>query len=152
MRQGLGVLAGFTLGGMSRRNDEERAPYQKAADAMRHDIAEGRLKAGDKLPALSEIEKRFGIANMTARSAVRVLREEGLVYAVQGVGTFVRAMPEPEPAAEQAEAVGGSVEVPAADFAKIMELVTGFEAQVKQLQEQQEQFRQQLARYEQNAR
>ncbi|MFJ9842038.1 GntR family transcriptional regulator [Kitasatospora sp. NPDC101155] len=137
---------------MSRRNDEERAPYQKAADAMRQDIAEGRLKAGDKLPALSEIEKRFGIANMTARSAVRVLREEGLVYAVQGVGTFVRARPQPEPATEQAEAGGETVEVSAADLAKITDLVTGLAAQVQQLQEQQEQFRQRLAQFEQNAR
>ncbi|MFD8478714.1 GntR family transcriptional regulator [Kitasatospora sp. NPDC059673] len=137
---------------MSRSNDEERAPYQKAADAMRQDIAEGRLKAGDKLYALSEIEKRFGIANMTARSAVRVLREEGLVYAVQGVGTFVRATPQPELAAKQVETAGGTVEVSAADFAKIVDLVTGLEAQLQQLREEQQQFRQQLARFEKNAR
>ncbi|MFJ2575216.1 GntR family transcriptional regulator [Kitasatospora aureofaciens] len=137
---------------MNRKNDEERAPYRKAADAMRQDIADGRLKAGDKLPALSEIEKRFGIANMTARSAVRVLREEGLVYAVQGVGTFVRAKAQPEPADEKAEAGGETIEVSAADLAKITDLVTGLAAQLQQLQEQQEQFRQQLAQFERNAR
>ncbi|MEV6212725.1 GntR family transcriptional regulator [Kitasatospora sp. NPDC051914] len=137
---------------MNRRNDEERAPYQKAADALRQDIAEGRLKAGDKLPALSEIEKRFSIANMTARSAVRVLREENLVYAVQGVGTFVRATPQPEPAAETAEAGGETVEVSAADLAKISELVTGLTAQVQQLKEQQEQIRARLEEVERSSR
>ncbi|MEV7178268.1 GntR family transcriptional regulator [Kitasatospora sp. NPDC093679] len=137
---------------MNRRSDEERAPYQKAADALRQDIAEGRLKAGDKLPALSEIEKRFNIANMTARSAVRVLREENLVYAVQGVGTFVRAKPRPEAAAEQAEVGGETIEVSAADLAKITDLVTGLATQVQQLQEQQEQFRRQLAQFEQTSR
>lgn len=134
MGQGLGVLAGATLGGMSRRNDEEQAPYRKAADAMRQDIAEGRLKAGDKLPALSEIEKRFGIANMTARSAVRVLREEGLVYAVQGVGTFVRRAPEAEATgAADSQVSGDEAAGPTAEYLALSERITTLEDQVSSL-------------------
>jgi DNA-binding GntR family transcriptional regulator len=137
---------------MKRRDDEERAPYQKAADALRQDIAEGRLKAGDKLPALSEIEKRFGIANMTARSAVRVLREEDLVYAVQGVGTFVRATAQLEPAAEEAEEGGETVEVSAADLARISNLVTGMSAQLEQFRQELAEMRARVEQAEQSAR
>jgi GntR family transcriptional regulator len=40
------------------------------------------------------LEKRFEIAPMTLRNAMRVLREEGLIYTVQGRGTFVQSTPE----------------------------------------------------------
>ncbi|MEK8144127.1 GntR family transcriptional regulator [Streptomyces sp. M10(2022)] len=44
----------------------------------------GRLKPGEQLPSHRELQERFDIANMTARSALRVLRDEGLIYTVQG--------------------------------------------------------------------
>ncbi|ASQ95633.1 GntR family transcriptional regulator [Streptomyces sp. 11-1-2] len=68
---------------------DARPPYQQAAEAIRAEIQAGKLKPGEQLPSHRELQERFGIANMTARSALRVLREEGLIYTVQGRGSYV---------------------------------------------------------------
>ncbi|MFI7352710.1 GntR family transcriptional regulator [Streptomyces avidinii] len=73
---------------------DRRPPYQHAADELRREIKAGRFKPGEQLPSYRELQERFGIASMTARSAVNVLREEGLVHTVQGRGTFVTDSPE----------------------------------------------------------
>lgn len=69
--------------------DAGSPPYQQAAGILRTEITAGRFKPGQRLPAYRELQERFGIANMTARSAIAVLRSEGLVRTVQGRGTFV---------------------------------------------------------------
>ena len=68
---------------------DSRPPYQQAADEIRKEIKSGRLKPGEQLPSHRELQERFGVANMTARSALRVLRDEGLIYTVQGRGSYV---------------------------------------------------------------
>ncbi|MFJ3922355.1 MULTISPECIES: GntR family transcriptional regulator [unclassified Streptomyces] len=73
---------------------DRRPPYQHAADELRREIKAGRFKPGEQLPSYRELQDRFGIASMTARSAVNVLRDEGLVYTVQGRGSFVADAPE----------------------------------------------------------
>ncbi|MEV7885162.1 winged helix-turn-helix domain-containing protein [Streptomyces sp. NPDC002817] len=75
----------------------EAPPYQQAAAILRAEITVGRFKPGQRLPAYRELQERFGIANMTARSAIGVLRSEGLVHTVQGLGTFVRDAASPAP-------------------------------------------------------
>ncbi|MDO0913595.1 GntR family transcriptional regulator [Streptomyces sp. DT2A-34] len=68
---------------------DRRPPYQHAADELRREIKAGRYKPGEQLPSYRELQERFGVANMTARSALGVLREEGLIYTIQGRGSFV---------------------------------------------------------------
>ncbi|MYR90152.1 GntR family transcriptional regulator [Streptomyces sp. SID685] len=68
---------------------DRRPPYQHAADELRREIKAGRYKPGDQLPSYRELQERFGVANMTARAALNVLREEGLIYTIQGRGSFV---------------------------------------------------------------
>jgi DNA-binding GntR family transcriptional regulator len=112
---------------------DERAPYLRAADELRADIAQGRYKVGDQLPGAPDLEKRFRIAPMTLRNAMRVLREEGLIYSVQGRGTFVRQLPTGAKAGKPGDEVDGeSVEVPTADLARLMTLL---EAQAEQIQQ-----------------
>ncbi len=72
---------------------DPRPPYQQAADAIRRDIHAGKLKPGEQLPSHRELQEMFNIANMTARSALRVLRDEGLIYTVQGRGSYVTDKP-----------------------------------------------------------
>ncbi|MGW5692340.1 GntR family transcriptional regulator [Streptomyces asiaticus] len=74
---------------MTPSTHDARPPYQQAAEAIRSEIKAGKLKPGEQLPSHRELQERFGIANMTARSALRVLREEGLIYTVQGRGSYV---------------------------------------------------------------
>ncbi|MEW2385001.1 GntR family transcriptional regulator [Micromonospora sp. NPDC047707] len=74
-----------------------KAPkYQRIADELRRDIKNGIYKPGERLPAEAALLERFrvafpGLSLETMRSAIRVLRAEGIVEARHGVGTFVSA-------------------------------------------------------------
>lgn len=66
-----------------------RAPYMTVLDALAAEIKSGKLKPGEKIPSDAELVERFGVARMTARRAVAVLRERGLVRTEWGRGTYV---------------------------------------------------------------
>src|SRR5579859_739877 len=78
---------------VSRNLSDPRPAYQLVADELRQAIAENRLPPGAKLPSERELAQQHGIAQMTARQAIALLRSEGLVDAFQGRGVFVRARP-----------------------------------------------------------
>ncbi len=42
------------------------------------------------LPSLTDLTEQTGLAPNTIRRAIKILRDEGLVYTVRGRGTFVR--------------------------------------------------------------
>jgi len=66
-----------------------RAPYLQLADQMREMIASGRLEPGARLPSAEWITQDAGVARLTARKALRKLRDEGWAYASSGMGTYV---------------------------------------------------------------
>lgn len=70
---------------------DSRAPFRQIADLLREAISAGRLEPGARLPSEAELIAHFGVARMTVRQAIGELRSEGLVYAHQGRGVFVRA-------------------------------------------------------------
>jgi DNA-binding transcriptional regulator YhcF (GntR family) len=74
---------------MSIRLDDPRPPYLQVADQLRDQIAAGDLQPGEQLPSNRELAEMFDIAPMTAQSAIRVLKERGLVVTQQGRGAFV---------------------------------------------------------------
>jgi GntR family transcriptional regulator len=68
-----------------------RAPkYQRIADELRAAIRAGDLRAGERMPAETELVDRFGVSLPTIRQALGVLRAEGVIESRQGIGTFVR--------------------------------------------------------------
>jgi len=70
--------------------DRSRAPlYLQVASVMRQRIESGFWNEGDQLPTIEEFESEFGVARITIRQAVDILREEGLIDTRQGKGTFV---------------------------------------------------------------
>lgn len=69
---------------------EPQLPSRRIADAVRSLITSGELAPGDKLPSERELARRFSTARNTAREAIRLLTEEGLVTAQHGRGVFVR--------------------------------------------------------------
>lgn len=69
--------------------DRVDAPYQFVAAQLKQQIASGVLRPGDRLPSSRELEGQFGHANMTIRRGVDVLRTEGLIHTIHGVGSFV---------------------------------------------------------------
>ena len=66
--------------------------YAQVAGILKQRISDGTFQPGARLPSEAAIAKRFGISAMTARKAVGLLAEEGLVSRVQGLGTFVRRL------------------------------------------------------------
>ena len=58
-------------------------PYQQIADRYRHLISIGRMKTGDRLPALAQIAQDFHVSPRTANKAIRLLAAEGLVVTTQ---------------------------------------------------------------------
>jgi GntR family transcriptional regulator len=69
---------------------EQQLPSRRIADAVRSLITSGELAPGDRLPSERELARRFSTARNTAREAIRLLTEEGLVTAQHGRGVFVR--------------------------------------------------------------
>jgi GntR family transcriptional regulator len=67
--------------------------YLRAADLLRQRIAQGEWPPGARLPSLEALSAEFGINRLTARQAVVLLQNEGLVSAQQGRGTFVTETP-----------------------------------------------------------
>jgi GntR family transcriptional regulator len=70
------------------------APQQPAsrriAEDLRTAIESGQLSPGDKLPSERALAEQYNAARNTAREAIRLLAEQGLVTARQGRGVFVR--------------------------------------------------------------
>lgn len=66
-------------------------PSRRIAHSLRSAIARGELSPGDKLPSERALAEQYGAARNTAREAIRLLAEEGLVTAQHGRGVFVRA-------------------------------------------------------------
>ncbi len=69
-------------------------PYRQIADQLRARIADGTIPVGRRIPSLVELEQEFGVARDTLRKAVKVLKDEGLVETVTGMGVFVTQPPE----------------------------------------------------------
>ena len=69
-----------------------RTLYQQIADRLREEILSGRLNGGQRLEPEQELARRFGASRITIRSALEVLKREGLVVTRQGLGSFVRAV------------------------------------------------------------
>ena len=65
-------------------------PYRQIAAWLRARIEAGEFRPGiDPLPSEKEIQELFEVARDTARRAVAVLRDEGLVVTVPQRGTYV---------------------------------------------------------------
>lgn len=66
-------------------------PSRMVAHRLRRAIRAGEYKVGDRLPSQRELATTYRVAQNTAREALRLLAEEGLVVAQHGRGVFVTA-------------------------------------------------------------
>ena len=63
--------------------------YIQVADAIEARIKAGELLPNRPVPSENRLVQEYGIARGTARKALELLRERGLVVTVPGRGTFV---------------------------------------------------------------
>ena len=82
---------------------DSRPPYLAVADRLRARIGSGAFGPGSQLPSGRELATEYAVAPTTVLSAIRELRDEGLVVSQQGRGTFVR-----DDAAERLRGAGSS--------------------------------------------
>lgn len=64
-------------------------PYRQLAALLRAEIERGDYPADEPLPSEHDLMERYEVARGTARRAIDVLREEGLVYTVPRRGTYI---------------------------------------------------------------
>jgi GntR family transcriptional repressor for pyruvate dehydrogenase complex len=64
--------------------------YEEIVRQVKAMIAEGRLKAGDRLPPERDLAEKFVVSRTSVREALRALESLGLVEIRPGEGTFVR--------------------------------------------------------------
>jgi GntR family transcriptional regulator len=64
--------------------------YVQLADILERRIASGELQSNKPLPSEKYLMAEYDVARGTARRAVEVLRDRGLVFTVPQRGTFVK--------------------------------------------------------------
>ncbi|GLX06454.1 winged helix-turn-helix domain-containing protein [Microbispora sp. NBRC 16548] len=70
-------------------HDGDTHLYLQMTEILRRRIED--LPPGSPVPSEAAIQREFGVARTTARRALRVLRNDGLVYTVPGQGAFAGA-------------------------------------------------------------
>jgi DNA-binding GntR family transcriptional regulator len=67
------------------------ARYVDVADELREEIRSGKHPVGKSFPTEAVLCKRFSISRFTARAALHLLTEQGLILRRRGSGTLVRS-------------------------------------------------------------
>lgn len=70
-----------------------KSQYRQVADLLRDGIERQEYAPGSTLPAEPELAAQYDVSRVTINRAVQLLRGEGLVRVLRGVGTVVRAIP-----------------------------------------------------------
>ncbi|MBN2322906.1 MAG: GntR family transcriptional regulator [Spirochaetes bacterium] len=71
------------------KEDTYKPKYIQLVEILRQHIVSGLVKGGDKLLSENELRNKYGVSLTTVRKCIDILRNEGLIQRVQGVGTFV---------------------------------------------------------------
>jgi GntR family transcriptional regulator len=67
--------------------DSPEYPYVQLAALLRAGIASGEIRP--RVPSITELAEETGLATGTVRRALAILKDEGLIEAVPGRGSFV---------------------------------------------------------------
>ena len=69
--------------------DNPKPLYGQLEDILRKELQNNTWRANQLFPSENELSKTYGISRMTVRSVITALVRDGLLYRVQGKGTFV---------------------------------------------------------------
>ena len=67
--------------------------WRQLAALLTEQIRSGVLAPGRPVPSESRLQQEYGVARGTARKAIALMREQGLVHTVAGKGTYVGQPP-----------------------------------------------------------
>lgn len=63
--------------------------HEKLKELLAESIVNGKYKPGERIPSQNELADIYGISHSTVRESLASLVNEGLIYRIQGKGTFV---------------------------------------------------------------
>ncbi|CRK81314.1 GntR family transcriptional regulator [Neobacillus massiliamazoniensis] len=63
--------------------------YHQLMERLKESIEKENWKPGDKIPSENQLMDEFGVSRNTAKKAIEELVQEGILYRIQGKGTFV---------------------------------------------------------------
>ncbi|MDG4772425.1 winged helix-turn-helix domain-containing protein [Solwaraspora sp. WMMD792] len=63
--------------------------WEQVADDIQVQVESGRLRPGDRLPPTDQLREQHRVATSVVRQAILMLRAEGVVRCVPGVGVLV---------------------------------------------------------------
>lgn len=80
-------------------NHSQRIPmYKQIREYILDLIRENSWRPNDRIPSENELAEKFNVSRITIRGALSKLIEEGLIYRVQGKGSFISSFPAGEAA------------------------------------------------------
>jgi DNA-binding GntR family transcriptional regulator len=103
---------------------------QQLADLLAQRIRAGELSAGEWLPSERQIAETHEVSRGTARQAIQILTELGLVESVPGSGSQVKALAEATQASVDASAVHGALEAIHQELRQISQRLESIEGHV----------------------
>ncbi|WP_028550246.1 GntR family transcriptional regulator [Paenibacillus sp. UNC451MF] len=72
-------------------NAQKRVPmYIQLKNYIYTQIQTDVWKAGDKLPSENELAEQFDVSRITVKNAMADMVEQGLIYRIQGRGSFIK--------------------------------------------------------------
>ena len=84
------------------RRDQSAPLYRQLTEQIQELVTKGQLKAGARLPASRQLAQQLGISRLSVVRAYEELRQQGLLSARAGKGTFVNEQDgQPPPARPQ---------------------------------------------------
>ncbi|MEZ2337060.1 FadR/GntR family transcriptional regulator [Mucilaginibacter sp. RCC_168] len=71
--------------------DKKETLGSRVISQIRNDIAQGKFKLNEKIPAEPELMQLYGVGRSTIREAIKTLATAGILKVQQGSGTFVNS-------------------------------------------------------------
>jgi GntR family transcriptional regulator len=67
----------------------ETPVYAQLAAIIRRQIISGEIPPRGRVPSKTTLKQRYGVADVTVLKAIGLLKQDGLVISVHGLGVFV---------------------------------------------------------------
>ena len=64
--------------------------YLAIAEKLKHEIETGEYQPNDQLPKEFDLARSYNVSRITVRNAMKELESQGLIYRIQGAGTYVK--------------------------------------------------------------
>ncbi|MCD1261183.1 GntR family transcriptional regulator [Paenibacillus athensensis] len=105
---------------------DKRVPlYMQLRAYISDQIQQQVLKPHDKLPTEQELSEQFKVSRITVKNALKDLAEEGVIYRIQGRGTFVSGAEKKETALYEGTQTSASLPVVAVIVPRLDNLFIG---------------------------